>query len=355
VADMHTSGRAIMRIIERDVRMAGFVWRDNKINKIYGDISEPLKIVDSGNKCCDEITVIYDYHNDTTNLTDRVRIRYWVEEFTGSKGTRGRLYKRRDILGRGGKILSKPITGNKDVMADYIEDLQFVNILNNLNIYASIENSRYIRAYDPSTKTEKFRINRRGGTVALTSGTDGLIYSGNNDDRYIRAYDPSTKTEKFKIHRGMGTMALTSDADGLIYAGVNDDRYIRAYDPSTKTEKFSIKRRRGTAALTYGADGLIYAGVGDDRYIRAYDPSTKTQKFAINRGMGTTVLANKNKRTGQESLVNITLILRTKKQYGRTKQYKKKEYFSGNYKIDKTDGYKRDEFSTSVLVRNLSL
>jgi len=61
IANMHTSGRAIMRIIERDVRMAGFEYRDTDAKIPYGSISNPLTIKDSGNKCCDEVTVVYDY------------------------------------------------------------------------------------------------------------------------------------------------------------------------------------------------------------------------------------------------------------------------------------------------------
>ncbi|HIE77289.1 MAG TPA: prepilin-type N-terminal cleavage/methylation domain-containing protein, partial [Candidatus Thioglobus sp.] len=53
IIDMHTSGRAIMRIIKRDIRMAGFEYRDNNAIITYGSISSPLTIKDSGNKCCD--------------------------------------------------------------------------------------------------------------------------------------------------------------------------------------------------------------------------------------------------------------------------------------------------------------
>ena len=59
--------------------------------------------------------------------------------------------------------------------------------------------------------------------------------------------------------------------------------------------------------------------------------------------------------TGQESLVSINLTLRTKNQYGKDRQFKKKDYHAGNYKLDKTDKYKRDTFSSTVLVRNLAL
>jgi hypothetical protein len=55
------------------------------------------------------------------------------------------------------------------------------------------------------------------------------------------------------------------------------------------------------------------------------------------------------------ALVTINLTLRTKNQYGKDRQFKKKDYHSGNYKLDKTDKYKRDTFSSTVLVRNLAL
>ena len=67
------------------------------------------------------------------------------------------------------------------------------------------------------------------------------------------------------------------------------------------------------------------------------------------------VIAIKTNTTGQESLVTINLTLRTKNQYGKDRQFKKKDYHAGNYKLDKTDKYKRDTFSSTVLIRNLAL
>ena len=71
--------------------------------------------------------------------------------------------------------------------------------------------------------------------------------------------------------------------------------------------------------------------------------------------LGVSALAFKTKRTGQESLVTINLTLRTRNEYGKNKQFKKKDYHGGNFKIDKTDKFKRDTFSSTVLVRNLML
>ena len=90
--------------------------------------------------------------------------------------------------------------------------------------------------------------------------------------------------------------------------------------------------------------------------VQTFDPSTKQEKQPrITTYSYPTALAFKNKRTGQESLVTIDLTLRTKNQYGKDRQFKKQDYHGGNFKIDKTDKYKRDTFSTTVLVRNLAL
>jgi len=281
IADMHTSGRAIMRIIERDVRMAGFEYRDNNAIITYGSISNPLTIKDSGNKCCDEVTVVYDYFDEESKKSERIRIRYWAEPHTSNKGSRHRLYKQKDILGRNGSVLANPALGRKEVMADYIEDLQFNNTDNKVSLYVigSSSGSKYIKVVDPVTKTVKSQI----------------------------------KTD-FYLHYP----SMTFGPDGLLYVigSSSGSKYIKVVDPVTKTVKSQIKT---------------------DFYL--HYPS----------------MTYKSKRTGQESLVTINLTLRTKNQYGKDRQFKKKDYHSGNFKIDKTDKYKRDTFSTTVLVRNLAL
>ena len=147
IANMHTSGRAIMRIIERDVRMAGFEYRDKDAKITYGSISNPLTIKDSGNKCCDEVTVIYDYFDEESKKAERIRIRYWAEPHTSNKGSRHRLYKQKDILGRNGSILTNPALGRKEVMADYIEDLQISNTSGNSYLYVTSQDQS-IEVYD---------------------------------------------------------------------------------------------------------------------------------------------------------------------------------------------------------------
>ena len=231
VANMHTSGRSIMQMIERDVRMAGFEYRHtsgtNKGKKAFSSsITTPLDITDSGNKCCDEVKVIYDYFNEETKVVKRIQIHYFtIKKDTPKKGKRYRLYKQVN------DILPTAKTRPAEVMADFVEDLQFENIVK-----------------------------------------DSSLYYGSD--------------------YGLGMTIV---------------------DPVTRKNVGSIKGTRVGA------------------------------------------IAFKNKRTGQESLVTISLTLRAKNPYGKDRQFKKKDYHAGNYKLDKTDKYKRDTFLTTVLVRNLAL
>ena len=64
-------------------------------------------------------------------------------------------------------------------------------------------------------------------------------------------------------------------------------------------------------------------------------------------------MAFKTKKTGTTSVVSIDLTLRTKEGFGKSRQFLKKDYFSGNFNFNKNDKYLRDTFSTTVSVRNL--
>ena len=113
--------------------------------------------------------------------------------------------------------------------------------------------------------------------------------------------------------------------------------------------------------MAFGPDGMLYIG-SNSGIVTIYNPTTKKNiGWFDNKINGRSsryqidALAFKNKKIGKISLVSIILVLRTKNQYGKDRQFKKKDYQSGNFKLDKTDKYKRDTFSTTVLVRNLAL
>jgi hypothetical protein len=468
---MHTSGRAIMRIIERDIRMAGFEYRDKDAKVTYGTISSPLTIKDSGNKCCDEVTVIYDYFDEESKKAERIRIRYWAGLHTSNKGSRHRLYKQKDILGQNKKILAKPKLGTKDVMADYIEDLQIVNVGSDHNLYIPYSGGIDIFDISLDKRIGSIRAGFGGEVVSITFGQDGLAYvAGRFNKIYVMDVSSSRRYNNkgfFYINNALvgelsansnstGFNSLSFGPNGLLYAlGPNtfDTSKVFIFDVSERKliDSFVVesasamivasngllytnKSRRksaggvGRGILIYDplkklkvgefsgafpknfahSDGFLYAVDGDGPGIGVYDLSNppawdstgvicstpfnhRARVIAISDGLiynshasGIEVynlfdkskhnyacnksnrlrnlntraiytMAFNNKKTGQESLVTINLTLRTKNQYGKDRQFKKKDYHAGNYKLDKTDKYKRDTFSSTVLVRNLAL
>ena len=192
IADMHTSGRAIMRIIERDIRMAGYEHRDSSGNKIFSTgITNQLVLSESNNVCCDGVSIIYDHSTDATGGVERRRITYSVREFPGKEGvdyklldsdvTRYRLYKKIDILGRDGLILATEESGaEQQVLADFIEDLQLFNIAVSLSLYTGRQGGNSIGIFDISTRSSVGSITDTGRIDALafkskTTGKESLV------------------------------------------------------------------------------------------------------------------------------------------------------------------------------------
>ena len=482
IAEMHQSGRGIMQMIERDIRMAGFNYIDKDAKTTYGTISKPLIIKDSGNNCCDEVTVIYDYVEDVldwkgrlvSSSVNRIKVHYWAEAYTSKKGDRYRLYKQKDILGKNNALLDKPINGIKEVMADYIEDLQFINIVSNTSFFAGSQELGTLRSYDRVNKIwnpQEIFTNQFGaamGVLALTFGSDDTLYVAGYNYGTLRSYDTVSKKwdfvgqlKKYGSYRGIFALAFGSDgilyvggpkafssydpigktwveletfrtdrrevnidalayaSNGLLYVGTAwsaDSFNLRTYNPVSRkygsrmadSHMFKYKNGRnvGVRSLTFCPGGLlyvgslsglirsfnpvtkvwgnnviftnkdgqvisvdalacengiVYAGSESNGNIRPFNPVTKVWgdeiTFINNRSqvIGVRALAVKTKKSGQESLVSINLTLRSKNEYGKLRKFKKADYHGGNYKLDKTDRYKRDTFSSSVLARNLML
>jgi WD40 repeat protein len=342
-------------------------------------------------------------------------------------------------------------------MADYIEDLQLVNIGNDRDIYVGNYHGTNIWVYNPKTgKSSTLNASGIRRISAMAMGTDGKLYVGSPWERNIWVYDPISKSSKVISASGIqktGSMAFSSD--GKLYVGGEYNNNIWIYDTKDNTSKvvgINVPHRIGSMA--FSSDDKLYIGsrggsnsiaiydpltgltksgfypsnisatgslafdsndelyvsnLGRNCRINSYDIKSKRQtwgvtwpcmsraikRFAYFDGMAligngeifigdifsgrvmqynrytgasqyhsavgigragrTGGITFKNKKTGQESLVTINLILRTKNQYGKDRQFKKKDYHGGNFKIDKTDKYKRDTFSSTVLVRNLAL
>ena len=322
VAELHTSGRGIMSILEREIRMAGYEFRDNKGLMTYGKISSPLVIIDSGNKCCDEVTIIYDEVFDTLNASgvvtsstvDRVQTRFWTEPYNSNKrGSRNRLYKRKTILGTNNALLATPRVGAKEVMADYIDDLQIVNIVTAVALYVGT-GSTYVEVVDPVSKTIVGTIGGFGNrtNVGMAYG-DGLLYVGTSSN-YVEVVNPVSKT-----------IVGTNSGFG----------------------------NRTNVGMAYGA-GLLYVGTSSN-YVEIVDPVRKKIVGKIG-GFGNRTnsgMTFKIKKSGTTSVVSIDMTLRTKEKYGKSRQFLKKDYFNGNFNLIKNDQYFRDTLSTTVSVRNL--
>ena len=350
IADMHTSGRAIMRIIERDIRMAGFEYRDKDAKVTYGTIKAPIDRYDSRNKCkrdndpkkvCDEVTVIYDYFDEESKKAERIRIKYWAETHTSNKGSRYRLYKQKDILGQNKKMLAKPILGIKEVMADYIEDFQIVYANESLG-----SGSSYLKI----DKNGKELINSAKKWSCVKEDRSGLIWEANFLRGKYRWPDPGNKIIKgwsvlLDNNNNNNLCGKTNwrlptidELKSLIVKGNGVPLINRSFFPKTKDGKYwSSSPASGNKQYAAYQD-FKYGNIGgnlkyDHNYIRLVSSGL------INIG----------------NLININLTLRTKNQYGKDRQFKKKDYHPGNYKLDKTDKYKRDTFSSTVLVRNLAL
>jgi len=418
IANMHTSGRAIMRIIERDIRMAGFKYRDNQANIIYGDIATPLSIKDSGDKCCDEVTVIYDYHDKETDTVERIKIRYWAEAYSNNKGVRHRLHKQKDVLGRGNTILSSPIIGNKEVMADYIEDLQIDNTTGINNIYTSDYDK--IHVYDLTGKfIETFNLPSQTFSYgSMAAGPDGMIYLAiyGNYQWDIGILDPEKKKIIGRIKAPVSRVSyfqpwLGFDEGGTLYIkNSKSSPYAYAYNVKTRKQTAIIQSPNQKLAdifshqIDTSKNGVRCSLMGNWKISNCKGNTTGSKLFSVNlygrpfyaikfgtgdllytwndlRGTDIHIVSMKTKaligtikvpnngqnyksktyglvqvdNTKASSLININLTLRTKNQYGKDRQFKKKDYHAGNYKLDKTDKYNRDTFASTVLARNMAL
>ena len=439
IAEMHQSGRAIMQMIERDIRMAGFKYIDKDAKVTYGSITEPLVIKDSGDKCCDEVTVIYDHVEDVldwkgrlvSSSVNRVRIHYWTEAYTSKKGDRYRLYKQKDILGKKNVVLANPIIGNKEIMADYIEDLQIFNdkrsdgytytehgnipgginvwepskeisgwgkIIKRIVVSEFSKKRAYVcgLAFDP--KGFLFAGACQGGgiyKIDLSTGTqtklqssidkvEALAYNTKNQKLYvghgrqgrggIDIIDPDSGITEDKIVTPIRCTELVPGATAmafyqplnLLYIGHSSHYSYVIIDPITKqcanysrgrVQNYAIN---GTAAAAGDSRGYMYLGGGGRLW------AFKGRDFVTDIHIGATLMNNGvgdggNAATigyvisGSEALVTINLTLRTRNPYGKDRQFKKKDYLSGNFKIDKTDKYMRDTFSSTVTARNMAL
>jgi len=156
-----------LRILERDLKMAGYRAIDAEIESDYAKIDNPLEITDSGtSSCCDSIRIIYD-----KALDERYRTNYYIQERTGLN--RKALYMDRDKWS--GTTWQNQFTGT--IVADYIEDMQ-------------IEVEEFNDAGEPSLINMNLIFRSKSKTKKQNIFTKGNYLTGNYNfsatDNYLR-------------------------------------------------------------------------------------------------------------------------------------------------------------------------
>ena len=111
---MSQTARAVVKMIARDVRMAGYT----EFNK--QQISEAVKITDSSGACCDRIDIVYD-----KSSSERIKISYYTQQYNN----RYRLMKKIDKC-TNSDCSSTSTLQSAQPIADYVEDLQFNGMKN---------------------------------------------------------------------------------------------------------------------------------------------------------------------------------------------------------------------------------
>jgi prepilin-type N-terminal cleavage/methylation domain-containing protein len=119
-SQIHSFAIPTLKILTRDLRMAGFRNLDGDIEATLGAIATPITITDSGDDCCDTVTVVMDTDDST-----RKRFTYYVDE--RENPNRLALFLDIEVFDTGTWVAER----TAEVVADYIEDFQVVGSENN--------------------------------------------------------------------------------------------------------------------------------------------------------------------------------------------------------------------------------
>jgi Tfp pilus assembly protein PilW len=128
-SETYESGAPTINLIKRDLRMAGRVAMDANMDPVFGTIATPITITDSGNACCDSIVIVYDRTSGTSN--QRCQITYSIAARTNP--TRNAIYMQVSTLNASPGAFTCTGAGGNSLVADYVDDLQFVGSDNDSN------------------------------------------------------------------------------------------------------------------------------------------------------------------------------------------------------------------------------
>jgi prepilin-type N-terminal cleavage/methylation domain-containing protein len=141
-AETQENGVAVLQLISRDLRMAGYKALNASMNSPFGKITTPIAITDSGNMCCDSVKIIYD---KSTIL--RQRVSYYTLPRVGP--ARNALYM--DVETWDGATWT--LVTSQSLVTDYIEDFQLLGSqLNSDGNPAMIDLSIVMRSKTPLSK-----------------------------------------------------------------------------------------------------------------------------------------------------------------------------------------------------------
>lgn len=115
MSEVQSAGMPTVRLIARDLRMAGRVAMDANLDPVFGIISTPITITDSGDACCDSIEIIYD-----KDSTERRRITYDIQARTNPD--RNAMYMDIDLWDDASSSWTSDISDA--LVTDYVEDFQ---------------------------------------------------------------------------------------------------------------------------------------------------------------------------------------------------------------------------------------
>lgn len=119
-SEVQQAGIATIKMISRDLRMAGRETMNANVDPVYGSIVTPIVINDSVNTCCgDTLTIVYDKNSVASQ---RCQITYLIKSKTTGGITRNALFM--NVLTLAGAVCTG--SGQESLVADFVDDMQVV-------------------------------------------------------------------------------------------------------------------------------------------------------------------------------------------------------------------------------------
>ncbi len=204
----------------------------------------------------------------------------------------------------------------------------------------------------------------------------GNVWVTDNDNHRIQKFDSSGNFLGKWGSKGSGDgqfknpQGVAIDANGNVYVADYGNHRIQKFDSSMKyLDEWSCDYPQ---MIAIDGSGNVYESNHSTQRIQKFDSSgnfllkwgskgSGDGQFVYPRGVavdgsGNVYVADRSNHRIQKfnsSTVGISLTVKTRKEHGREKRaYTRRDYNPGNYDIKKNDKFIRDEFSTTVYIRN---